>query len=113
LAEILTAKTAVEIVYSRPDALGGCSATMRATRGSTPYESTNADGLIERIVARDYLIETATFPFELPPRDEDEITDGDEIYVVHSMSGGQPYRFADPGKSIVRVHTKLLRRVPE
>lgn len=102
LATQLTALTAVSVIYSR----GATSISISATRASTPYEASDADGVIHRTIGRDYLIESALFPFSDLPRDGDTIIDLDETYIVHSMPGEQPYRYSDPGRSLLRIHTK-------
>ena len=102
LATQLTALTAVGVVYSR----GATSVSINATRASTPYEASDADGVIHRTIARDYLIAATLFPFSDLPRDGDTIIDLDETYIVHSMPGSPPYRYSDPGRSILRIHTK-------
>lgn len=103
LAATLRTATAVDVFYTREMTTIG---PLRATRGSTPYEATDTDGIIHRTIQRDYLIAAADFPFTDLPRDGDRIADGDETYIVQSMTGSTPYRFADPGKSLLRIHTK-------
>jgi hypothetical protein len=103
LASILDANASVPITYSR-----GMTtiAGLTAIRGSTPYESNDSDGIIHRTIARDYLMRSATFPFSDMPRDGDIIKDGEEFYLVHSMTGERPWRYCDPGQSLLRIHTK-------
>lgn len=110
LANRLTAITAVDVVYSRADDLGSESATVKATRGRTEFEGVDRDGIVQRTTGHDYLIATNVFPFCLPPANGDSITDGDNVYEVASMAGTQPYSYCDPGESLLRIHTKLLRR---
>jgi hypothetical protein len=53
LAGILDTHASVPISYSR----GMTTITpLTAIRGSTPYESSDADGIIHRTIARDYLM---------------------------------------------------------
>lgn len=109
LANRLAAVTAVPVTYSRSDAFGATTETIQATRGQSTYESSEADGTINRMTARDYLVSTSLLATFGEPRDNDEITDGTEVYVVHSMSGDKPFRYSDQGKHLTRIHTKLLR----
>lgn len=102
LADQMRTHLSVPITYSRD----GASITCQATRGSTPYEATDAEGIIHRTVARDYLIHVEQYPFTDLPKSGDLIHDAGEDYVVHSMIGSQPYRFSDPHRRILRVHTK-------
>jgi hypothetical protein len=102
LAAQLRTHTAIDVVYSRSMA----SISVKATRAATPYESSDTDGIIHRTVARDYLIATTDFPFVDPPRNGDTITDSGDVYLVHSMTGETPWRYSDPGRSLMRIHTK-------
>lgn len=102
LADQMQTHLSVNVVYSRD----GASIGIAATRGSTPYEASDTDGIIHRTVMRDYLIAAEVFPFTDPPRDGDIIQDGNDTYIVHSMTASQPYRYADPYNRILRVHTK-------
>lgn len=102
LADQMQTHLSVPITYSRD----GASVTIQATRGSTPYEATDADGIIHRTVSRDYLIHVEQYPFTDLPRSGDLIHDAGEDYVIHSMTGSQPYRFSDPHRRILRVHCK-------
>lgn len=103
LAGILDTHASVPIVYSRGmTSISG----LTAIRGSTPYESSDQDGIIHRTIARDYLMRGSAFPFSDMPRDGDIINDGNDQYLVHSMTGERPWRFSDPGQSILRIHTK-------
>lgn len=107
LANRLESHTTIDIVYSRTDDFGGESLPLKATRGSTPFEATSEDGIVHRWETRDYLITASTLTFGIPI-DGDTITDGTDTYHVQSVGGQQPYRYSDPGRSIIRVHTKLM-----
>ena len=102
LAAQLNTHASVTVVYSR----NGTSMSIAATRGNTPYEASDADGIIHRAVRRDYLIKSDVFPFTQVPLDGDTITDDGDTYIVQSVPGEPPYHYADPGKSLLRVHTK-------
>jgi hypothetical protein len=103
LASIINTHASVPITYSRGmTTISG----LTAIRGSTPYEASDAEGIIHRTIARDYLLKADTFPFSDMPRDGDIITDDGDHYLVHSMTGERPWRYSDPGQSILRIHTK-------
>jgi len=102
LAAMLTQHTSVEIQYSKRK----ITKTIRATRGSTPFEGSDADGIIHRTVTRDYLIATDQWPFSDDPQDGDRITDGNQVYLVRSVPGQPVWRFSDPGEHLYRIHTK-------
>ena len=102
LATALTQHAGVEITYTKRK----ITKPFKATRGSTPFEGSDADGIIHRTVTRDYLIAKSVWPFSDDPEDGDRITDDGETYVVRSVPGQPVFRFADPGKNLYRVHTK-------
>jgi hypothetical protein len=112
LAQRLESQTTIDIVYSRIGDFGAESIPLKATRGSTPFEATSEDGIVHRWETRDYLIKAATLTFGVPI-DGDTITDGTDTYQVQSIGGQQPYRYSDPGRSIIRVHTKLMDQESE
>lgn len=107
LASRLGTSTAIDITYSREGDFGAETTPLKATRGSTPFEGQSDDGIITRIESRDYLIAMSTFPYEAP-QSGDIITDGPDRYEVQALFGTQPYRFSDPGRSLLRIHTKRL-----
>jgi hypothetical protein len=102
LAAQLNTHASVTVVYSR----NGTSMSIAATRGNTPYEASDADGIIHRTVRRDFLISADVFPFTQLPLDGDIITDNGDTYIVQSIPGELPYHWCDPGNVLMRVHTK-------
>jgi len=111
LTSQLKQHTSVSVSYSRSDAFGSSSMPVQATRGSSPFEASDTEGIIHRTSQRDYLIAVADFPFEMPPKDGDTITDIDGtgaevVFLVASMTGERPWRYADPGETLLRIHTK-------
>jgi len=111
MATRLAEATAIPISYSRVGEFGTESSSIDATRGSTPFEALSDDGIITRIESRDYLTSGATFPFGLP-ESGDLITDGEDQYEVQALGGSRPYRYSDPGRALLRIHTKRIG-VPE
>jgi hypothetical protein len=80
--------------------------TFKATRGSTPFEASDTEGIIHRTVSRDYLVAETDWPFDEDPEDGDRITDNGKTYIVRSMTGQPVWRFSDPGENLMRIHTK-------
>lgn len=111
LATRLAGQTAVAVVYNRQGDFGAESAPITATRGSTPYEAANEDGIVTRWETRDYITAAASFPFS-EPIDGDTITDAGRTYQVQSLPGQRPFRYCDPGRALMRIHCKLTALEP-
>jgi hypothetical protein len=102
LTTMLDAHTSIAIVYSR----SGVSVSCNATRGSTPFEASDAEGIIHRTARRDYLISADQFPFTEHPREGDSITDAGDRYAVQSIPGEPVWSWVDGAKTLMRIHTK-------
>ena len=102
LAASLAQHASVDITYTKRKV----SKPIKATRGSTPFEASDAEGIIHRTTTRDYLIAKTKWPFTEDPEDGDRIVDGNDTFVVRSVPGQPVWRFADPGNNLYRVHTK-------
>lgn len=93
------------ITYSR-DAV---SLSIQAVKGTTSFDSEQADGSMIRFEAIDFLIEAATLlPSMGLPQDGDLIHDGEHTYELLALSGVQPFRYSDRHRTIIRVHTKQI-----
>lgn len=99
------------VVYSR----GADSVTVDATIGKTIFRIDNAYGISERTEARDYLILVVDLILDsvetLPePGDKIAETDGDILYTYEVMApGGEDvWRYSDPYRRTLRIHTKLV-----
>jgi hypothetical protein len=97
-----------EIRYRR----GSLVALLRATVGRTVFRLDVGMGATERIEARDYLISASTFAgFGLPERGDRIIEDEDgkrHTYEVLALGGEPPWRWSDPHRRCLRIHTKYL-----
>lgn len=102
LGTVMASALEVPLTVSR----SGVTVSTTGTRGSTPFEASDADGIIHRTVRRDYLIRVDAWPFTEAPRDGDIITDAGSRYMVQSIPGEHPWRHIDPAKTIFRIHTK-------
>ncbi|MFO7958338.1 MAG: hypothetical protein R6X33_14725 [Candidatus Brocadiia bacterium] len=96
-----------EVTYRR----GAAEATVPATVAATRFEVDDGTGMILEQETRDYLIATADLVLEgrnvLPERG-DEIVDGAEVYEAMDLGPERHYRFCDPDRTTLRIHTKLV-----
>ncbi len=97
------------MVYHR----GGSSVEVSATIGQTTFEQADEFGGIQRLESRDYLIRTADLVLDaeivLPaPGDRIHETSGASLFVYEVMApGGEPpFRYSDPYRKALRIHTK-------
>ncbi|MBP9035628.1 MAG: hypothetical protein KBG29_17180 [Pseudomonadales bacterium] len=94
---------------------GGDSVELAATIGQTTFEQADEYGVIRRTQSRDYLISAADLVLAgVPeqPRAGDRIreTAGEQIFLYEVMApGGEPpWRFSDPQRNTLRIHTKFV-----
>ena len=105
------------IVYQRGE--GGSSVEVQATIGKTEFDVDNGAGVLLRVESRDYLILTADLVLDgeqTAPKQGDLIREvvGEREYVYEVMApGGAPhFRYSDPYRKTLRIHTKLLSVAP-
>jgi len=99
---------------------GSASVEVRATVGQTVFRLVEDYGAQVRVVRRDYLVAAGDLVLNgqqaLPEAgDRIEETDGDKvlIYEVMGPGGGEPdWRYSDPYRRTLRIHTKLVLRSP-
>lgn len=94
---------------------GGESVQIAATVGRTVFEQADDYGIIHRTESRDYLVlatDLLLASVQTLPKAGDRIreTDGDKVFVYEVMApGGEPaYRFSDPYRRTLRIHTKQM-----
>lgn len=102
------------VLYRR----GGEEKEVQATIGRTEFEQADDAGLIHRVESRDFLIRTADLDLgagPTPPRAGDQVreTVGTQVLVYEvnapGGAGGQPpFRYSDPYRRVLRVHTKHI-----
>jgi hypothetical protein len=99
------------VLYRR----GTDSAAVMATVGRTIFEQDDGAGSIIRTEVRDYLIDTADLVLNsqqiLPEKgDHIEEQDGDNLFVYEVMPiGKEPHwRYSDPYRKTLRIHTKHI-----
>lgn len=109
LAGQLKTHAAVDVIYVR----GIESVPVKATIGKTEFEVDDGSGVILRIQSRDYLIHAADLQLggsaSLPlAGDRIRETQGSQTFVYEvTAPGNEPhYRFSDPFRTLLRIHTK-------
>lgn len=100
-----------QVVYRRDSD----SVTVSATVGKTEFEQDDGAGAIIQSQVRDYLIDTADLVLGgsavLPERgDKIEETVGSEKFIYEVMPfGSEPHwRYSDPYRETLRIHTKHI-----
>lgn len=109
LADQMKAHAGRSITYRR----GANSVTVTATIGRTEFELDDEFGVLRKIESRDFLIAAADLVLNsvtvLPERgDEIDETQGSVTYTYEVMAPGKEphYRFSDPYRRTLRIHTK-------
>lgn len=110
LAGKLQSHAGQAVTYSR----SGASVEVTATVGNTEFETTDAEGFFTRSQSRDFIIEAADLILSgstvLPERGDviTEVVDGTThtYEVLPFGADGETFRFSDPHRTILRVHTK-------
>ena len=99
----------IAVTYHR----GADSVAVQATIGRTVFEVDDGMGILEKIESRDFLILTADLILagqaSLPERgDRIKETSGDKVYVYEVLAPGKEphYRFSDPYRKTLRIHSK-------
>ena len=97
------------VVYVR----GGESVEVQATIGRTAFEQADEYGVVHKIESRDYLIRTADLVLggspTLPKRgDQIREKDAEVTFVYEVLSpGDEPvFRYSDPYRKALRIHSK-------
>jgi hypothetical protein len=95
----------------------GAACSIRATLGRTEYQVDDTSGMVLRYTDRDYIFRADRLVLDggrtLPaPGDRIEELDGEDgtlkTYEVMPLGDSQCYRFCDPQRHVLRVHTKLI-----
>ena len=97
------------VTYQR----GSDSVEVAATVGKTEFEIDGGYGVVERFVSRDFLVAAADLtlagePVEPQPGDRIRETVGQKVHVHEVMAPGKEpcWRWSDPYRATLRVHTK-------
>ncbi len=99
------------VVYRR----GADEKEVQATIGKTEFEQADDAGLIHRVESRDFLVRTADLDMGSGltlPRAGDQVreTVGTSVFVyeVNAPGGQPPFRYSDPYRRVLRIHTKHI-----
>jgi len=99
------------VLYRR----GADEKEVQATIGKTEFEQADDAGLIHRVESRDFLIRAADLDLGAGPtlpRAGDQVreTSGSQVFVyeVNAPGGQPPFRYSDPYRRVLRVHTKHI-----
>ncbi len=94
---------------------GETSVEVQTTIGKWTFEIDDGTGILERIDSRDFLILTADLVLAgevTEPQRGDRIreTCGDKVYVYEVLAPGREdcWRFSDPYRKTLRIHTKQV-----
>ncbi len=89
-----------------------------ATIGKTEFEQADDAGLIHRVESRDFLVRTADLDLgagPILPRAGDQVREtvggvGESVFVyeVNAPGGQPPFRYSDPYRRVLRIHTKHI-----
>ena len=115
LASKLTQHASRQVVYRR----GELGATLQATIGKSMYDQDDGEGIVTRSQVRDFLIDTQSLlqsNIGTLPRRGDTIVeiDGDHTFIfeVMALGGDTPWRYSDPFRLKLRIHTKQIESHP-
>lgn len=99
------------VVYRR----GADEVELSATIGRTVFEQPDDRGLVSRIEARDFLVRAEDLVLAgalVLPKAGDQIREPQEektfVYEVMAPGGEPPFRFSDPYRRTLRIHTKHI-----
>lgn len=99
------------VVYRR----GADAKEVQATIGRTEFEQADEAGLIHRTESRDFLIRAADLDLgagPIQPKAGDQVREqvGTQVlvYEVNAPGGQPPWRYSDPYRKVMRVHTKFV-----
>jgi len=111
LASKLTQHASRQVVYRR----GVLGVTLQATIGKSMYDQDDGEGIVTRSQVRDFLIDTYALLSSLIgslPRRGDTIVeiDGNSTFIfeVMALGGDPPWRYSDPFRLKLRIHTKQI-----
>jgi hypothetical protein len=111
LSDQIDQYAASSVLYRR----GSLTVPVQAGKGRTTFELTDTSGILISIESRDFLISAANLLLDdIPalPEVGDRIieTVGEELhaYEVSNFGAEQPYRFCDPFRHKLRVHTRYI-----
>lgn len=110
-----TAHMTRTVTYER----GASSVEVPATLGRTLFEQVDRMGLVQRTESRDFLVLAADLVLdgsEATPKAGDRIRDAAgsavQLYEVMAPGSEPPFRYSDPYRRTLRIHTKHVGSEP-
>ena len=103
LERMRTLHCAGPVTYRRGDE----SHEVTAGVGRTEYEVEDEYGLRVGAEVTDFLVPADAFPFEEPEAGDEIVADG-VIYEVMDLAGQGHWRWSDPYRTTMRIHTKEM-----
>ena len=99
------------VVYQR----GGTNTELPATIGRTVFEQADEFGIIHKLESRDFLVlrtDLVLSGVQTLPKAGDRVRDPDgddaQVYEVMAPGGEPPFRYSDPYRKTLRIHTKHI-----
>lgn len=99
------------VIYER----GAASVDVAATVGRTVFEQADESGFIRKVESRDFLVRRTDLILDgsaVLPKAGDRVRDADgsqtQVYEVMAPGGEPPFRYSDPYRKVLRIHTKLV-----
>lgn len=109
--ESLLATVGREVTYRR----GALSCVLTAAPSTVEQETENVRGLVERVPIRDWVFRSADLVLGgaqvTPERDdriEETVAGWTHVFRVLPPASGHPWRYTDPGRHGIRLHTKQM-----
>ena len=103
------------VTYRRTEAGQVTTINLEATIGRTQFEQVNEFGLVRTLESRDYLFAAADLRIGgavVLPKSGDKILEFADgkcyVHEVMSPTDGPPWRYSDPYRRTLRVHTKYI-----
>jgi len=94
---------------------GAGSVTLQATVGKTVFDQQDQFNVVQRTESRDFLVLAADLVLagqQTLPQAGDRIVESDGapslLYEVVSIGAEPPFRFSDPERATLRIHTKFI-----
>lgn len=91
------------------------SVTVRSTIGRSDFEQEDQFGVVHRTQSRDFLIRSVDLVLDgvqTLPQQGDRIVEATDdptlLYEVMSSGSEPPYRYSDPERITLRIHTKFI-----
>jgi hypothetical protein len=107
LSDMRTAHMAEQLTYKRSNT----TVTVMGTPGKTDYEVADESGLKVGSQVTDFLIIAADLILGgvvTTPQHGDQIIFGSSVYEVLNLPGDGCWRYSDPYKIALRIHTKQI-----